>query len=291
VGTAYFDLRERPDLDFGRLTYAAFADWVRPPLPPSGLGIGFVGPDGRPGGLAVGRLGEGRGSLFSVFVAPAHRGRGHGRNLLRTAAEAARRAGVSRLVAEAPVAAEGVESGLPHALQREGWHFAGPKTLTVKIAPDTLARALRQRVGEASRWSLRPWTPGLHDPSWAPADLAPSRFAPRAPDGQPFSRSASFAVTDRGQVKGWIIAHPMSSSWLRVSSHYLSPEPGARRAAFSLWRRYFELVADQGWKTTTFGTTEDHSGMYEFCRRRAPGHAQWWGCSAPMAIDLDAGRA
>ncbi|UUL84026.1 GNAT family N-acetyltransferase [Sphingomonas qomolangmaensis] len=239
-----------------------------------------------PIGLALGYIAGSGAHLLSLTVAAPARRAGHGRRLLDCFVAAVHDAGAQRIEVIAPLSSENTPIGLLTGGGGRDWTRAGLATVTIKAEPERVAAALAaRRIRTVPHWTLMPWS-YRPDPWWAPSDLAPSKFIPLATDGRPCCASATVEIRHGGALAGWIVAHDMGQGWLRVSSSFLKQGGGARRAVFDLWRRYFAMVAEQGWATVTFATTEDHGPFFAFLNRWAPEFAQWWGCSAPFSLTM-----
>lgn len=276
-----------PHITFAHFTYPALGRLLTSGSPDRVIAFGLAGPADEAIGLLLAAREDAQARLLSVHIRDADRRRGYGAALLTHFEAHVAGLEIGRIVADVPTIICGTDQPFAGHLARTGWQL-GKRTGTFKSHPARIVAALSgcaERAGGG--WAFEPWAMGAPDPDWAPANLAPSRFIPAAPDGRPFSRSSSMAIRGPDGIDGWIIGHDMGRGWLRVTSQALRPAGLARLWGPVIWRRYFEMVERQGWTSVSFSAADDHPSMYRLCTRRMPELCEWWGHSVELDRNLN----
>lgn len=278
------DDRER----FRRLTYPAYGTLLRAGPNDEVIAIGSLDAGGRPIGLALGRARQSNVQLLSIFVDRQQRGSGLAGALLSGFCDLASGKRADCVVGHVPLVIDGRPSRLVPTLAAGGWQATGDEQFVGHFDVARVSSELRRRFSRSrSSWTLQPWQFGAPAPCASPPGLHPRRFTPRAPDGRPFVRTASFGIHDAdGAVKGWFLAHALSPGTLRLTSHWCEDAQQGARNVFCTWRDYLATIRRQGWRLLTFSTGSDHPRFLQFSLRHLAPHATWWGHNREMTIGL-----
>jgi GNAT superfamily N-acetyltransferase len=167
--------------------------------------------------------------LLSLFVDPAHRGRGLGETLLHRLEELLRDSGKSCVRATYMTGKPGI-AAFEHVLQKCAWDLPHTRMVVVRSTIPVIANAPWMRlielpegmeivawsdVTEAQRGVLRRSHEETH---WIAEDLIPFDHE------ENFDPCTSVALCQDGQIVGWVINHQMSRELIRFTCAYMRPE-------------------------------------------------------------------
>ncbi len=233
--------------------------------------------DGAPAGLALADLPVSEGGqhpqLLSVFVPPAHRGRGVARRLIESIEEEVLRAGFDRIETTYTTGKEPVR-WIELLLDSRGW--SDPVTRMVSVKLD-VARArtapwlARQRLRPG--WEIFEWSSltseeyeALRESNrqerWIAPDLEPWKH-----DVLGFEPVSSLGLKRDGQIVGWNITHVISSDTLRFTCSFIRKPLGRMGKILPLYSESFRRMEGAGFTTATLTAPLHHGGMARFSKK------------------------
>lgn len=229
--------------------------------------------DGTPVGLGLAQPEEGsdRAELLSLSVAENLRGQGIATELLRRVEESCVARGISTLNGHYM---SGVDStaAVERVLAKCSFEPPIARMLAVRCSLESISQApWIKRYKLPPHFEILPWTAVSEEERaqirqsnaavpWIPDDLLPFSFEA---DMEPVT---SLALRVRGEIRGWVINHPVEGM-LRFTCSYMHPEQQRLGRILLLYneavRRMPSINTSVGMWTVPF----EHTGMVAFARR------------------------
>jgi GNAT superfamily N-acetyltransferase len=220
--------------------------------------------------------------LLSLFVAEGYRGQGIGTELVeRAEAEVARR-GHDRLRVVYMTGKAAIEA-VERVLAKRGWEEPQTRMVSVRFTVDNIASwpyldkyPVRQgceifpwvEIADAERDRLKR---SQAEDGWIARDLQPWDYETGC---EPVT---SVGMRCGGEVVGWVINHPISSSTLRFTCSYIRPDLARRGRIVPLYCESFRRLGQTQYTSCSFTTPLYHPAMAAFAIRRCGPWASYIG--------------
>jgi len=226
--------------------------------------------------LAIAIADANEASLLSLFVRPAHRKQGIGRQLLDALENALSVRGCEVLATSWTSSTPGQEA-FPALLQRQAWSSPIPRMVIYYAELSQLgqARWMQQFAALPEGHALVPWSElspkqlaqlrqAIRFEEWVPKDLVPFDFEGIGIDGAASEPRLNLACVAWGEVVGWNFAHRIDEETARISCTYVRPDLQNQLFMLAIWQEAFNRLSGTNYRRLSWAVAVERSNMVNF---------------------------